>query len=224
MLGDAVGGWTPRDRIPRRHSLGRIDGALPYPGTCSVGCGSRSGRRRILRALIIHHAVLRRPDPLPVGTLLVNASGSLLLGILTGLSMYHGLGPHDISMWPGSAFVGASPRGPPPVGSRCTSFGTATAQRRGCTPSAGSRSALLSPRQASASRQLCELLSNKPMSQGPVHRQHSDDRTRRGVTTREEADRNKPCLLGRGGWNDRVGPSVFGRGPQCVRPAAALGG
>ena len=52
----------------------------------------------MLRALIIHHAALRRPDPLPVGTLIVNASGSLLLGFLTGLSMYHGFGPHDLDV------------------------------------------------------------------------------------------------------------------------------
>ena len=52
----------------------------------------------VLRALIIHHAALRRSDPLPVGTLLVNASGSLLLGFLTGLSLYHGFGPHDLDV------------------------------------------------------------------------------------------------------------------------------
>ena len=52
----------------------------------------------VLRALIIHHAARRRSDPLPVGTLLVNASGSLLLGLLTGLSMYHGFGPHDLDV------------------------------------------------------------------------------------------------------------------------------
>lgn len=46
----------------------------------------------VLRALLIHHIGLRRADPLPVGTLIVNASGSLLLGLLTGLALYHGLG------------------------------------------------------------------------------------------------------------------------------------
>jgi fluoride exporter len=52
----------------------------------------------VLRALLIHHVGLRRDDPLPVGTLLVNASGSLLLGILTGLSLYHGLGSHLLAV------------------------------------------------------------------------------------------------------------------------------
>jgi fluoride exporter len=50
------------------------------------------GAGAVLRALLIHHASLRRDDPLPVGTLIVNASGSLLLGLLTGLALYHGLG------------------------------------------------------------------------------------------------------------------------------------
>jgi CrcB protein len=52
----------------------------------------------VLRALLIHHVGLRRSDPLPVGTMVVNASGSLLLGILTGLSLYHGLGSHLLAV------------------------------------------------------------------------------------------------------------------------------
>ena len=50
------------------------------------------GAGAVLRALIIHHIARRRADPLPVGTLVVNASGSLVLGIVTGLALYHGLG------------------------------------------------------------------------------------------------------------------------------------
>ncbi len=57
------------------------------------GCGA------VLRALLIHHLGLRRNDPLPVGTLVVNASGSLVLGLLTGLSLYHGLGPHGLAIF-----------------------------------------------------------------------------------------------------------------------------
>jgi fluoride exporter len=56
------------------------------------------GAGAVLRALLIHHVGLRQPDPLPVGTMLVNASGSLLLGILTGLSLYHGLGSHTLAV------------------------------------------------------------------------------------------------------------------------------
>jgi CrcB protein len=52
----------------------------------------------VLRALVIHHLSLRRRDPLPIGTVVVNASGSLLLGFLTGLAFYHGFGPHDLDV------------------------------------------------------------------------------------------------------------------------------
>ena len=52
----------------------------------------------VLRALLIHHAGLRRADPLPVGTLMVNASGSLVLGVPTGLSLCHGLGSHVVAV------------------------------------------------------------------------------------------------------------------------------
>ncbi len=37
----------------------------------------------------------RRPTPLPVATVLINVSGSLLLGLLTGAHLLHGLG----SVW-----------------------------------------------------------------------------------------------------------------------------
>jgi CrcB protein len=56
------------------------------------------GLGAVLRALVIHHVARRWTDPLPLGTVLVNASGSLLLGFLTGLSMYHGFGPHDLDV------------------------------------------------------------------------------------------------------------------------------
>lgn len=56
------------------------------------------GAGAMLRALIIHHIGLRRGDPLPVGTLIVNGSGSLVLGLLTGLALYHGLGGHVVAV------------------------------------------------------------------------------------------------------------------------------
>ncbi len=56
------------------------------------------GAGALLRALLIHHVAIRRDDPLPLGTLLVNSSGSLLLGVLTGLSLYHGLGSHVLAV------------------------------------------------------------------------------------------------------------------------------
>jgi CrcB protein len=56
------------------------------------------GLGAVLRGLLIHHIGLRREDPLPVGTLVVNASGSLVLGVLTGLALYHGLGAHTLAV------------------------------------------------------------------------------------------------------------------------------
>ena len=56
------------------------------------------GAGAVLRALLIHHVGVRRDDPLPLGTMLVNASGSLLLGILTGMSLYHGFGSHLLAV------------------------------------------------------------------------------------------------------------------------------
>jgi CrcB protein len=56
------------------------------------------GLGALLRGLIIHHLALRRADPLPVGTLVVNASGSLALGIVTGLALYHGLGGRALAV------------------------------------------------------------------------------------------------------------------------------
>jgi CrcB protein len=56
------------------------------------------GAGAVLRALLIHHVGVRRSDPLPLGTMFVNASGSLLLGLLTGLSIYHGLGSHLLAV------------------------------------------------------------------------------------------------------------------------------
>jgi fluoride exporter len=67
-----------------------LEVALLVAGAGAVGA--------VLRALLIHHVGVRRDDPLPVGTLVVNASGSLVLGLLTGLSLYHHLGPHVVTV------------------------------------------------------------------------------------------------------------------------------
>jgi CrcB protein len=52
----------------------------------------------VARALIIHHIALQHTDPLPIGTVVVNVSGSLVIGFLTGLSLYHGLGPRVLTV------------------------------------------------------------------------------------------------------------------------------
>ena len=47
----------------------------------------------------------RRDDTLPIATLVINTTGSLLLGILTGLTLYHGLGA-DTKTVLGTGFCG----------------------------------------------------------------------------------------------------------------------
>jgi CrcB protein len=52
----------------------------------------------VARAWLIHHIARRHGDPLPIGTIVVNVTGSLVLGTLTGLSLYHGLGPRVLTV------------------------------------------------------------------------------------------------------------------------------
>ena len=93
-------GWSGARRRGSRsgsESDGAVTSHSPTLGLALLvaaagGCGA------VLRALLIHHLGLRRDDPLPVGTMVVNASGSLVLGLLTGLSLYHGLGPHVLAV------------------------------------------------------------------------------------------------------------------------------
>jgi CrcB protein len=47
----------------------------------------------------------RRENTLPIATLVINTSGSLLLGVLTGLTLYHGLGA-DTKTVLGTGFCG----------------------------------------------------------------------------------------------------------------------
>ncbi|HEY7946478.1 MAG TPA: CrcB family protein [Acidimicrobiales bacterium] len=68
-----------------------MSGSSPTLGLALL-VAAAGGAGAVLRALLIHHIGLRRGDPLPVGTLIVNASGSLVLGLLTGMALYHGLG------------------------------------------------------------------------------------------------------------------------------------
>jgi fluoride exporter len=74
-----------------------VSGASPTLGLALV-VAAAGGAGAVARALLIHHLGLRRYDPLPVGTLVVNASGSLVLGLLTGLALYRGLGPHVLAV------------------------------------------------------------------------------------------------------------------------------
>ncbi len=77
-----------------------MSAAVNQPVTLSVALlvALGGGLGAMAHALVIHHLALRRSDPLPLGTVVVNASGSLVLGLLTGFSLYHGLGPKEISV------------------------------------------------------------------------------------------------------------------------------
>jgi CrcB protein len=71
----------------------------PSPGLAlALLVAAAGGAGAVVRALLIHHLALRRDDPLPVGTVVVNSSGSFALGVLTGLSYYHGLGTHTLAV------------------------------------------------------------------------------------------------------------------------------
>jgi fluoride exporter len=74
-----------------------VNGSTPSLGL-ALGVALAGGAGAVLRALLVHHLGLRRDDPLPVGTVVVNGSGSFVLGVLTGLSLYHGLGPHALAV------------------------------------------------------------------------------------------------------------------------------
>ncbi len=53
--------------------------------------GLAAGAGAVARC-VLDQLVQRRPfGPLPLGTLVVNVSGSLLLGLVTGLALHHGL-------------------------------------------------------------------------------------------------------------------------------------
>ena len=56
---------------------------------------------------VVERAVTRRvPGHFPLGTFVVNVSGSLLLGLITGAALYHGFGGAPRA-WMGTGFCGA---------------------------------------------------------------------------------------------------------------------
>jgi CrcB protein len=57
------------------------------PAVAAAGAGGAVARYLIDRLIVPHHR-----GPLPVATLLINTSGALVLGLLTGAVLYHGLG------------------------------------------------------------------------------------------------------------------------------------
>ena len=60
----------------------------------------------VLRYLVDGAVSARDHGAFPWGTFLINVSGCLLLGVITGLALFHGLGP-DTKLVAGTGFCGA---------------------------------------------------------------------------------------------------------------------
>jgi CrcB protein len=67
----------------------------------ALAAGIGAVARYLLDQLVQHHT----RGEFPYGTLLINVSGSLLLGVSTGLAMHHGL-PEDAALVIGTGFAG----------------------------------------------------------------------------------------------------------------------
>lgn len=79
--------------------------ALLYMGVAvagSLGAGVRFLLDGLVRA---HRSTTSRWAPLPLGTPLINVTGSLLLGVVTGLVLFHGI-PRSWEVIAGTGFCG----------------------------------------------------------------------------------------------------------------------
>ena len=56
-----------------------------------AGLGLAGGLGAVARFVVDAAVTARRPAPFPLATLLINVTGSLLLGLLTGLVLYDGV-------------------------------------------------------------------------------------------------------------------------------------
>ena len=59
-----------------------------------------------LRYVVDQTVQHRRRGPFPAGTVTINVTGSLLLGLLTGLALHHGLAPQALTVL-GTGLLGA---------------------------------------------------------------------------------------------------------------------
>jgi len=71
----------------------------------AVAVGLAGGIGAVLRFVVDGAVQRRRPSPFPLGTLLINVGGSLVLGLATGLAWYHGLDDHT-KLVVGTGFCG----------------------------------------------------------------------------------------------------------------------
>ena len=70
-----------------------------------VAVSAAAGAGAVLRYAVDRVVALRMRAQWPLGTLLVNVSGSLLLGLVVGLTVHHGLGTTTLDVV-GSGFAG----------------------------------------------------------------------------------------------------------------------
>lgn len=70
-----------------------------------AGVGLAGGLGAVARVVLDGALTARRPHPLPWPTLLVNVTGSLLLGLLTGLVLFHAA-PAELRTVLGTGFCG----------------------------------------------------------------------------------------------------------------------
>ena len=70
-----------------------------------IGCAVLAGSAGAVTRLVVDGALARRWPGLPVATLLINLTGSLLLGLLTGL-VAAGAAPHELTAIAGTGFCG----------------------------------------------------------------------------------------------------------------------
>jgi CrcB protein len=71
----------------------------------SLAVAGAAGVGAVLRYLVDTAVQRRTGDRFPYGTLLINLTGSLLLGLTTGLALHHGL-PRDPALILGAGFAG----------------------------------------------------------------------------------------------------------------------
>jgi CrcB protein len=67
----------------------------------AVAAGVGAVMRYVVDEIVEH----RTRSPFPTGTLVVNVTGSFVLGLVTGLALHHGLGTHSTAI-AGAGFAG----------------------------------------------------------------------------------------------------------------------
>lgn len=78
----------------------------PFEWAALVVAGALGSVARLLLTTTVQHAVRRPRTDLPLGTFVVNASGSLALGLLLGWQRHHGLSSSALVI-AGTGFCGA---------------------------------------------------------------------------------------------------------------------